>query len=1184
MNVNILNSQKLKGNFQTLVFLLMTCVTFNSFAEGTKEVSPNINNVASLYYSPTDYGSYFNCPDENRIKFKIGNHTTENLYFGFRWMTRGSATLVTDMVYRIRDAAGNVVAGPTALSTTTGANGLIANYAQAVAGPKIGSTNASGYAPITFDPAANGEYFIEVYRGTNGSNTGAALAPFWDLTVGTSTGTTFKGRVFAGKWGLIAGKPSDNYTGGVIDPVSPAFYAFTADSTVVKVQFNNFNPLAFNLAFNSYGTTSTETNWTIGRRSRFSAASPSLPNGFKTFLNEPDATNYPTPVAPAPPVINGQIYGCPGGFYIPYKTFASGDVKILLDLNGTPGYQENTADRYLYGFNVPTGNNVMLWDGLNGLGATVAANQNLDFKFTLNRGRTNMPLYDAEWNLNGFSISSVRPTVETNITMYWDDAALTSITGQGNNNNNTTGAGINNSNVGQLSPGHGWNGNYGTSLITTFPVASISSTGNATTSTANGNNSNDDDFGNVRIINTWFWPFTTSSAQFNTELPDCDNDNDGVPDNTDVDDDNDGIPDTVESPGGVNPSADHDTDGIPNFLDPQFPGFVDVNNDGLNDNFDPDGDGIPVQFDLDNDNDGIPDIVEAGGVDTNGDGRVDVTADSDGDGLMNLYDSSTGGDAIANFDTDGDGIPNFKDLDSDNDGLSDIAEVGGVDVNGDGRIDSFNDVDKDGLDDTVDGDVGNDGTAENTANALLTTGPDTNSDGIPNSYLKANADGDARPNPYDLDADNDGIPDVVETGGVDVNGDGKLDNYADADNDGFDDTVDGDPNNDGNVENTANVLMATGPDTNGDGKADSFPLGSSDNDGIPNYLDLDADNDGIQDIIEAGGADTNNDGKVDVVTDTDNDGFADVVDGDVGNDGTAENTSGALLTTGTDTNNDGKPNSYPNDNPDGGTAGLGKPNPYDLDSDDDGIVDAIEAGGVDTDKNGIIGTGSTITDTDGDGWSNIADSDNGGTALSINDKDLDGKPNYLDLDSDNDGVLDNWESLFYTNSDPDNDGKLGSGALADADDDGLGDALDPDTATGATNVGNSNYYGDRDGDGLPNQLDIDADNDGIVDNLEGQSTLGYLAPTGTDTDNDGIDNAYDINNGGTPGGFINIDGGSAPDYVDTDADQDGIKDLAENHLGVSGSLDASEIDANNDGILDVTSFTDTDNDGLADIF
>ena len=67
---------------------------------------------------------------------------------------------------------------------------------------------------------------------------------------------------------------------------------------------------------------------------------------------------------------------------------------------------------------------------------------------------------------------------------------------------------------------------------------------------------------------------------------------------------------------------------------------------------------------------------------------------------------------------------------------------------------------------------------------------------------------------------------------------------------------------------------------------------------MPNPYDLDSDDDGISDVIEAGGADANNDGKTDGFTDTDKDGFSDNVDGDVGNDGITENGANALITTG----------------------------------------------------------------------------------------------------------------------------------------------------------------------------------------------------------------------------------------------------------------------------------------------
>ncbi|MGH1338714.1 MAG: hypothetical protein ACRBFS_21550, partial [Aureispira sp.] len=79
----------------------------------------------------------------------------------------------------------------------------------------------------------------------------------------------------------------------------------------------------------------------------------------------------------------------------------------------------------------------------------------------------------------------------------------------------------------------------------------------------------------------------------------------------------------------------------------------------------------------------------------------------------------------------------------------------------------------------------------NSTAALLVTGPDANGDGTPDNYPTGDTDGDGILDQLDLDADNDGIPDVVEAGGTDVNGDGRADDYVDADNDGFNDVVDG---------------------------------------------------------------------------------------------------------------------------------------------------------------------------------------------------------------------------------------------------------------------------------------------------------------------------------------------------------------------------------------------------------
>jgi large repetitive protein len=117
---------------------------------------------------------------------------------------------------------------------------------------------------------------------------------------------------------------------------------------------------------------------------------------------------------------------------------------------------------------------------------------------------------------------------------------------------------------------------------------------------------------------------------------------------------------------------------------------------------------------------------------------------------------------------------------------------------------------------------------------------------------------------------------------------------------------------------------------------------------------------------------------------------------------------------------------------------------------------------------------------------------------------------------------------------------------------------------------------DTDADGISNDLDIDSDNDGITDNVEAQATDGYILPSGTaalmgDADGDGLDDVYDATTGAagslglTP---VNTDGADAPDYLDLNSDNDSLADIAERGAGPTT----------------ITSTTDTDKDGLLDIF
>ncbi|NND25375.1 MAG: hypothetical protein HKO00_05060, partial [Flavobacteriaceae bacterium] len=336
----------------------------------------------------------------------------------------------------------------------------------------------------------------------------------------------------------------------------------------------------------------------------------------------------------------------------------------------------------------------------------------------------------------------------------------------------------------------------------------------------------------------------------------------------------------------------------------------------------------------------------------------------------------------------------------------------------------------------------------------------------------------------------------------------------------------------------------------------------SDGDGIVNRLDLDSDNDGIPDVLEAGFSDTNNDGLVETVSYGTN-GLADEVET------SADSGVLAVLPINTDAASDNNPF-------------VTLYNFVDVDSDNDGISDTTEAFSNnatynDSDNDGHI---DGFVDVDDNGWHDPIDAEI--TFPVVLNSDADAIANYLDLDSDGDGLPDTFEGNFQV-SDGDNDGIVGTGIPDDSDGDGLADSNDPDFPGNI--LGGFGFNQDRDGDGVKNYLDIDIDNDGIIDNIEGQSTSNHVGPTGSDTDGDGIDDAYDVNNGGVGIGYTNTDGGSAPDYADTNSDGiDGVGDAFDLLENATDNLIDGPLDGDNNGIVDPVSFVDFDGDGLHDDF
>ncbi|EAS18536.1 hypothetical protein BBFL7_02626, partial [Flavobacteria bacterium BBFL7] len=200
--------------------------------------------------------------------------------------------------------------------------------------------------------------------------------------------------------------------------------------------------------------------------------------------------------------------------------------------------------------------------------------------------------------------------------------------------------------------------------------------------------------------------------------------------------------------------------------------------------------------------------------------------------------------------------------------------------------------------------------------------------------------------------------------------------------------------------------------------------------------------------------------------------------------------------------------------------------------------------------------GTDPTDVTVVGGTTVTEEDNG---FNVPDNDDDGIADSIDIDDDNDGILDTVENG-------------GVDPLGDDDNDGILNYQDVTPANDANNDGVVDSF-DSDNDGLIDQFDQDADNDGIPDNVEAQTTPGYTAPDGVDSDMNGLDDAYETTPGSGEGITPeNTDGTDAPDYLDDDSDNDGVSDRIEGD------------DLDNNGIADTTELGDTDGDGIDDAF
>ena len=475
---------------------------------------------------------------------------------------------------------------------------------------------------------------------------------------------------------------------------------------------------------------------------------------------------------------------------------------------------------------------------------------------------------------------------------------------------------------------------------------------------------------------------------------------------------------TVAASAGGN---DADGDGV---LDPadNCPAVANANqtdtdNDDEGDACDTDDDNDEVLDGADN----CPLISNADQADADSDGKGDACdrsndSDSDNDGIGDLLDNCP---AVANSDqanNDNDDSGDVCDTDDDNDAVLDGADNCPLVANA-----NQTDTDSDGDGDACEADDDNDAVLDGADNCPLISNADQ-------ADADSDGQGDACDSSNDSDSDNDGIGDLLDNCPAVANSD-----QANNDNDDSGDVCDTDDDNDTVLDDADNCPLISNPDQadedlDGEGDAcdadidDDQVVNDADNcpfDPNTDQADLDKDNTG--DACDAdidGDAVLNGDDNCKLIAnadqaDEDEDGLGDACD---------ENSALDSDEDGINDDLDNCPNDANADQADADNDGVGdvcdtSPN----DADDDGIDDEVD--------NCPLVDNSDQLDFDDDGVGDACDADADGD--SVDDaEDLFPFDARGGLDTDNDGMADEWEALngldsadaADANSDVDEDG------------------------------------------------------------------------------------------------------------------------------------------------------------------
>ncbi|MBS0028708.1 gliding motility-associated C-terminal domain-containing protein [Chitinophaga sp. 22321] len=489
-----------------LVFLYLV-LAIESFGEGSKDMYPSgaLGNRAYMTSSSTAtsslIGNIYN-PGRMFVYAKAG----EVIYIGSSAQGIGSGTT--------RLVAPNGTSYNTGSSTITG---RINNRAEELAGPSalaVGGYSAysrtvlateEGIWTIEFGPpnpastslgtgfsppAANAAWTT---ANQNAVST-LALIVAWDITV-ASGGVAQSGRAYVNIFTGNAGTASSAFYG--------KFNVLTKDGFTYTAAGNGIQPFLFAFFVNNKGTRDKTTGVPVYKsvdlgsvtssNGAYSFHNPTLPDDAtnitqKLFYNAPDNT-LPSSASlwsggaaattwlistPINPVVSLVFFtgreGTPGrsgtpplgGGYVHFTANQNGNFKISIDVNNN-GSTADPVDRIITGSSV-SGDNAILWDGKNGLGADVASGTNITVSVVLFSGEVHFPYMDVENNVNGINITRTNGSNAPDPTVYWNDELLGSGVGAPVPVNASASPGVN-----STLNGHRYTNSYGdNSLLDTW--------------------------------------------------------------------------------------------------------------------------------------------------------------------------------------------------------------------------------------------------------------------------------------------------------------------------------------------------------------------------------------------------------------------------------------------------------------------------------------------------------------------------------------------------------------------------------------------------------------------------------------------------------------------------------------------------------------------------------------------